>query len=143
MTEEAPEPVRVRLPNKRPAVTRELMFKGRPFLITAGFQITSANILILREVFVAGTKTGQDITHIIEDTSVAISLALQYGMPIRVLANAVSRLPSSSLSPGDLDKSDGGEKQREAASVIGAIADLLEEMEREITIDPPMEGDEP
>lgn len=119
--------MRTRLKNRRPAVTRELMFGGKPYLVSAGFD-TSADPPILREVFITGSKTGQDVTNIIEDASVLISLALQYGATPTALARSMGRLPVGPVMPADLDRSDGGAGARAPSSLIGAVADLLVEM---------------
>lgn len=128
---------RTRLPNRRPSVTREIEFGGRRFAVTAGFDVPDAGQqVILREVFTKGAssgdaKEGQDLANIIDDASVMVSLALQYGARPAALAKSVGRLPSAPLTPGDLDRSDGGAPAREPASIIGAIVDLLVELETE------------
>lgn len=127
---------RTRLPNRRPSITQEIEFGGRRFAITAGYGIAEGPRLIPREVFADGAdsgdaKEGQDITNIINDVSVLVSLALQDGIPAADLAKSMGRLPSSPVMPADLDRSDGGAKARDPASVIGAIVDLLVELEAE------------
>lgn len=131
---------RMRLPNRRPAVTRELTFGGNPYLVTAGFEmVDGGQLVLLREVFISGAKTGQDLMHVIEDASVAISIALQYGATAAALARSVARLPSAPVTPGDLDRPEGS-AQREPASIIGAVMDLLAEMEAEVK-EPDDKGD--
>ena len=114
---------RTRLPNRRPSVTRELEFAGKTYLVSAGFD----DALELHEVFISGAKTGQDVMNIIEDASVVVSLALQYGATPAAIARSMGRVPSGPISPADLDRSDG-QADRVPASIIGAVADLLVEM---------------
>lgn len=135
----------MRLPNRRPALTLELIFGGKPYLVTAGFDLVDGGqLVLLREVFISGgvaggAKTGQDLMHVIEDASVAISIALQYGATAAALARSVARLPSAPVAPADLDRPEGS-LQREAASIIGAVMDLLAEMEAEVK-EPDDEGE--
>lgn len=128
---------RTRLPNRRPSVTREIDFGNRRFAVTAGFDVPDGGQqIILREVFAKGAssgdaKEGQELTNIIDDASVAISIALQYGATPAALAKSMGRLPSAPVMPADLDRSDGGAPAREPASIIGAIVDLLVALEAE------------
>lgn len=129
---------RTRLPNRRPSVTREIEFGDRRFAVTAGFEVSDGGRLVTpREVFASGAssgdaKEGQDLINIINDASVLASLLLQYGAPPEELAKSMGRLPSAPVMPADLDRSDGGAPAREPASIIGAIVDLLVELEAEI-----------
>lgn len=122
---------RTRLQNRRLAVTRELEFAGKTYLVSAGFDTSDGSAPVLREVFIAGAKTGQDVRNIVEDASVLISLALQYGATPQAVARSMARLPFAPLAPADLDRPDGGAPQRHPASIIGAVADLLVEMASE------------
>lgn len=127
---------RTRLPNRRPSVTRELEFAGKKYLVSAGFDtverptrcIGPKQEQVILEVFITGAKTGQDVQSIIEDASVLISLALQYGATPAAIAKSMGRVPTGPVSPADLDRSDGP-PDRVPASIIGAVADLLVEME--------------
>ena len=126
---------RTRLPNRRPSVTRELEFAGKTYLVSAGFEtvdeptrvIGPKKEKVIREVFISGAKTGQDVMNIIEDASVVFSLALQYGATPAAIARSMGRVPSGTVTPADLDRSDGP-PDRVPASIIGAVADLLVEM---------------
>ena len=126
---------RTRLPNRRPSVTRELEFAGKTYLVSAGFEtvkrptrpIGPKQERVIREVFISGAKTGQDVRNIIEDASVLISRALQYGDTPAGIAKSMGRVPTGPVSPADLDRSDGP-PDRIPASIIGAVADLLVEM---------------
>lgn len=129
---------RTRLPNRRPSVTREIEFKNRRFAVSAGLDVADGGKpAAVREVFVkdvssGDAKEGQDLAQIIDDASVAISIALQYGATTAALAKSMARLPTAPVMPADLDKSDGGATARVPATVIGAIADALVEMQAEV-----------
>lgn len=129
---------RTRLPNRRPSVTREIEFGNRRFSVTAGFHVADGGqLVILREVFAKGAssgdaKEGQDLSNMIDDVCVVISIGLQCGTTAYALAKSMGRLPSTPVIPADLDRSDGGAPARAPASVIGAIVDLLVELEAEV-----------
>ena len=63
---------------------------------------------------------------ILDDASVVISVALQHGIEAAGLAKSVARLPALPVTPANLD----GGSSREPASVIGAVLDLIQEMEQ-------------
>lgn len=114
---------RERLPNRRGADFREFEFGGNVYLVSAGFDGENR----LREVFIDGGKTGQDMTSVLEDASVIFSLLLQYGATPAGIAKSMGRLSSGVVAPADLNRSDGG-AHHQPASIIGAVADLLVEM---------------
>jgi hypothetical protein len=60
------------------------------------------------EVFIDGGKTGQDIQSTARDAAVVLSLALQHGVPVEVIAHAVTRDSTGA-----------------AASILGAIVDAI------------------
>jgi hypothetical protein len=60
------------------------------------------------EVFVSGTKVGSDVDATTRDGSVLLSLALQYGVPVEVMAGAITR---------------GG--SGEPSTIIGSVLDRL------------------
>ncbi len=128
---------RARLSNRREQVTRELVFAGNTYLVSAGLEtveritqvVGPRQRRVIREVFITGSKTGQDIRNIIEDASVVISLALQYGAPVSALARSIARVPAAIVTPDNLDNP---ALNTVAASVIGAVIDLLAVMEAEI-----------
>jgi hypothetical protein len=104
----APAPSRERLPNRRPALTIDLLVGPRSYAATIGFDRHGAP----KEIFLAGAREGSDMQAVLDDTAITISLALQHGISARALAAALSRISS------------GG-----AASIIGAAADLLSQYE--------------
>lgn len=60
------------------------------------------------EVFISGAKVGSDIDGLARDAAVVLSIALQYGVPLRLLAEAITRTP-------------GGAPM----TIVGAILDQL------------------
>ena len=65
-----------------------------------------------QELFLSGAKDGSGLAAILEDASVVISVAPQYGIPSAALAKSISRAPD-------------GMGRITAASVSGAALDLL------------------
>lgn len=122
---------RARLPNRRPSESRHVEIDGRAYHVTVGFQIETGGMRPA-EIFIRDAKEGSAVSFLLDDASVAISLALQHGVSPAALAKSIARLPAAPVMPADLDKSDGGEN-RLPASAIGAALDLLVELEREMT----------
>ena len=119
-------PSRSRLPNRRPAVTQDIEVGGHCFMATVGFDEHDRP----KEVFLSGAKDGTDLAAILDDASVVLSVALQFGIPATALARSVARLPAVPLAALYLDQpGDNGERQ--PASVIGAAVDLLTVFENE------------
>ena len=105
-------PVRARLPNRRRAETQSLAIGGMTLTATIGFAPDGRP----QELFLSGVKDGSGLAAILDDASVVISVALQYGMPAAALAKSISRAPH-------------GMGRITAASVIGAALDLLGDFE--------------
>lgn len=118
---------RERLPDRRPAETREFEFDGQRYYVTVGFLIVDDEWRP-REIFVRTGREGSALSRILDDASVAISLALQNGVRPAAMARSISRLPAGPVAPADLDRPEGSGERR-AASVIGAALDLLVEYE--------------
>ena len=97
---------RQRLPNRRPSVTAQLVFENNTYSTTLGIDLRTNRVA---EVFTHGAKFGSAMDRILDDTCIALSLLLQYGVEPSALASSMGRL------------SDG----KSPASVIGAIADLI------------------
>ncbi len=74
----------------------------------------------------AAGKEGSLLNALLADAAVAISVALQSGVPAAALAKSVGRLPASPVAPADLDQAPG---QKVPASPIGAALDLLRRFE--------------
>ncbi len=97
-------PARTRLPNRRPNETADLLFEGQRYHVTIGFDLDGR----AGEVFCHGAKVGSSMDLLLDDACVALSLLLQHGVKPRDLAHSMGRL------------GDGA-----AASIIGALVDLV------------------
>jgi hypothetical protein len=80
---------RERLPNRRPAVTVDLVVGQRTHKATIGFDLRGAP----KEIFLAGAREGSDMQYVLEDTAVLVSVALQCGVSAEAMARSVSRVP--------------------------------------------------
>ncbi len=109
MPDAAPSP-RQRLPNRRENETVDLVFDGHRYHVTVGFVLDGRP----REVFCHGGKVGSGMDLILDDACVALSLLLQHGIEPRDLAHSMGRLGEGA-----------------AASIIGALVDLVSSFERE------------
>ena len=118
-------PERRRLPNRRPSLTQALTVGNLRFHASIGFDPADGQP---REVFLAGAKDGTEMAAILDDASVVISMALQHGITAAALAKSVARVPAAPLTPADL-ATPTGPTRTEPASVIGAVLDLLRELE--------------
>ena len=81
---------RQRLPNRRLSHTETLEVDGHAFTATVGFDDCGRP----REVFMAAGKEGSLLNAMLADAAVAISVALQSGVPAAALAKSVGRLPA-------------------------------------------------
>lgn len=97
---------RTRLNNRRFCETFDLRHGNVSFKVSVGYFETSR----IGEVFVTGAKAGSDLDATARDGAVLLSLALQYGVPLDVIAAALSR------------EADGG-----PSTIIGAVVDQLVE----------------
>ena len=109
-------PARSRLPNRRPAYTETLEVDGQSFEATVGFVL-----------FLTAGKEGSMLNALLADAAVAISVALQHGVPAAAHAKSVRRLPAGPVLPVDLDHA---QSQKVPASPIGAALDLVSSFER-------------
>jgi hypothetical protein len=73
------------------------------------------------ELFLDGLKPGSAMAAVLQDAAVAVSVALQHGVPARQLAKSMSRRPSLAWQPS-----------AEPASVIGAALDLMDGLEQAV-----------
>ncbi len=103
-------PERQRLPNRRENETVDLVFDGHRYHVTIGFAPDGWP----GEVFCHGGKVGSGMDLILDDACVALSLLLQYGIEPRDLGHSMGRLGGGA-----------------AASIIGALVDLVSSSERE------------
>lgn len=110
---------RQRLPNRRPSHTETLDVAGQAFTACVGFDPETE---APRELFLTAGKEGSMLNALLADAAVAISVALQSGVPAAALAKSVGRLPAGPVAPADLE---GPRHGRVPASPIGAALDLL------------------
>ena len=96
--------IRRTLPQRRAAETFDLRFWNQPFTVTVGFYADGTP----GEVFIDGSKTGNDIQSIARDAGVLLSLALQHGVPPKQFATPSPAAPSE-----------------EPASILGAVVDFI------------------
>ena len=104
---------RERLPDRRPNQTPVIRWAGSDdqpteFSVTVGFFMDGRQ----GEVFANGHKVGSAMQSLLEDSCVAISLALQGGVKPEDLAHSMGRTPVSKT-------------ETRPASVIGAIMEVL------------------
>ena len=119
-------PSRKRLPSRRPAVTQDIEVGGHRFTASVGFDEHDRP----KEVFLSGAKDGTDLAAILDDASVVLSVALQFGVPPAALARSVARLPAVPLAPPYLDQP-GDSREKQPASVISAALDFVQELDPE------------
>ena len=115
---------RQRLPNRRPSHTETLEVAGQVVTATIGFDPADDQP---RELFLTGGKEGSALDSLLADAAVVISVAMQHGVSAKALAKSVGRLPENPVTPADLG---GAQPARLPASPIGAVLDLIQELER-------------
>ncbi len=101
---------RQRLPDRRENETVDLVFAGHRYHGTVGFSLDGRP----REIFCHGGKVGSGMDLILDDACVALSLLLQHGVEPQGLAHSMGRLGGGA-----------------AASIIGALVDLVASFEPE------------
>lgn len=80
---------RIRLPDRRQNVTRDVQFRGRPFAVTVGLDADWRPL----EVFAGGHHEGSEMQAILDDACIIISIALQMGASRENLAKSLGRAP--------------------------------------------------
>jgi hypothetical protein len=99
------------LPARRPVQTLELRHRTetaeQTYQISVGY-FTDGGKLTPAEVFLNGAKVGSGVEAIARDAAVLLSIAMQFGVPLEVLAGAITRDTAGAPS-----------------SVIGAVVDKL------------------
>lgn len=88
--------VRRNLPQRRACETRGLHFRSVDCRVTIGFYPDGTP----GEVFIVGGKIGADFEAAARDGAILLSLALQYGVPLDVIAGALTK--NTDGSPGSL-----------------------------------------
>lgn len=97
------------LPTRRESDRIKFEFSGIKYYGTVGFNPAGD----ICEVFLQAGRVGSGIEAIARDTAVAASLAFQYGCPVDVMRNAMTRLDAS---PG---------QRGEPAGPLGKFLDLV------------------
>jgi hypothetical protein len=94
------------LPLRRRSETFELPFAGlrEPHIVTLGFYEDGR----IGEVFINGGKSGEVVEAIARDSAVILSMALQHGVPLDIIARALTR--------------DG---QGQPQTIVGVIVDMI------------------
>jgi ribonucleoside-diphosphate reductase alpha chain len=79
-------PQRRRLPNERRAITHHFSVGGQEGYVTVGLYEDGQP----GEVFIKMAKEGSTVSGLMDSFATAVSLALQYGVPLQVLCNKFS-----------------------------------------------------
>lgn len=87
------------LPNRRPCDTLEFEHEGHRFRATVGYFADGRPA----ELFLTTGKPGTGVETVSRDCAVAVSLALQHGVPIEILRHAITRLDDGTAA-GPLGK---------------------------------------
>jgi ribonucleoside-diphosphate reductase alpha chain len=88
VTAAAPKPIRRRLPDERPAITHKFSIAGHEGYITVGmFDDGSPG-----EIFLVMAKEGSTISGLMDAFATSISLAFQYGVPLKALIDKFSHM---------------------------------------------------
>jgi hypothetical protein len=79
------------LPSRRFAETFDLVHADQRYQVTTGHHPDDPTPA---EVFIAGAKVGTDLESVARDGAVLISIALQFGVPLLVMRDAITRNPN-------------------------------------------------
>ena len=80
---EQPRAVRRKLPDERQAITHKFSIAGQEGYFTVGLYEDGSP----GEIFIKMSKEGSTISGLMDSFAVAVSMSLQYGVPLRVLVN--------------------------------------------------------
>jgi ribonucleoside-diphosphate reductase alpha chain len=83
---EDPQPRRVKLPDERQALTHKFTVNGHEGYITVGLYKSGQP----GEIFLTMAKQGSTVSGLVDAFATAISIALQYGVPLRTLVDKFS-----------------------------------------------------
>ena len=83
-----PRPLRRKLPDERRSITHKFDIAGHEGYITAGMYEDGQP----GEIFITMSKEGSTISGLMDSFATAISMALQYGVPLRVLVDKFSHM---------------------------------------------------
>jgi hypothetical protein len=78
---------RERLPNRRQCESFEFRHAGLDFTLAAGFYPDGR----IAEIFLSSHKPGSPIEAIVRDAAVTLSIALQFGVPIETIRQALTK----------------------------------------------------
>ena len=98
------------LPNRRASAIETIEVAGQRYGVGIGLYEDGAP----GEIFISGAKSGSHLDALASDGAVAVSLGLQYGIPVEVLRHSMTRLPAELDGPATAP-----------ASIVGAALDLL------------------
>jgi ribonucleoside-diphosphate reductase alpha chain len=85
-TKAAPQPVRKKLPDERPSLTHKFSIAGHEGYLTVGMYEDGTP----GEIFVRMAKEGSTISGLMDSFATAISIALQHGVPLKLLVDKFS-----------------------------------------------------
>jgi ribonucleoside-diphosphate reductase alpha chain len=83
-----PPPQRVRLPDERKAITHKFSIAGHEGYLTVGLYPNGKP----GEMFIAMAKEGSVVSGLMDSFATAVSIMLQYGVPLKVLINKFSHV---------------------------------------------------
>ncbi len=83
---EAPRPFRRKLPDERRAITHKFSVGGHEGYLTVGLYDDG----MPGEIFITMAKEGSTVSGLMDSFATAVSLALQYGVPLKVLCDKFS-----------------------------------------------------
>jgi ribonucleoside-diphosphate reductase alpha chain len=87
-TSKPSDPVRRRLPDERRAITHHFSIGGQEGYLTVGvYEDASPG-----EIFVRMAKEGSTVSGLMDGFATVVSLALQYGVPLRILCGKLSHM---------------------------------------------------
>ena len=96
---------RQRLPDRRSCISLVSQHNGTAYNLTARYYADGQ----IGEVFIDGPRIGSEVSHLVHDVAVLVSIALQYQVPVEVMQGAVGRT----------------EMTGRLHSVAGAVLDLV------------------
>jgi hypothetical protein len=75
------------LPLRRHCETFDIGYNSTQYTISVGLYENQE----VAEVFITGAKAGSEFEAVARDAAVVLSIALQYGVPVHVLAHSITR----------------------------------------------------
>jgi ribonucleoside-diphosphate reductase alpha chain len=87
-TSKPSDPVRRRLPDERRAITHHFSFGGQEGYLTVGVYEDGSP----GEIFVRMAKEGSTVSGLMDGFATVVSLALQHGVPLRILCGKLSHM---------------------------------------------------